>query len=190
MYPHKVTWVRKSLRTDTQTGRQFYMTQLGSTTGKIDFPYQYADDNRYADGLSNRDLQQCSLTLRREGDATFEIGITYGNGAVTTAQSELQNDDDDFTVDPPKGSGYEPLVVKRLHPIGTGDGNPTQFTYSPDAKSIIGISWFSNTVGYDDTMNTKRPEGVVDYPGRYCYWTQVSDQVQSIMCYFPCNKPS
>jgi hypothetical protein len=174
------------------------MTNLGSNTGKIDWPYELLEDNRYADGRTRSDVQQCSVTVLRTGNSKFQIDIVYGDGTEASSgpNINLPNNNDGYTVNPPADSNYESLRVVRTKAIGSGDGTPIEFFYGLESKGLDRYyAWASDFVGADNTLNTQRPGNVPsDIKGRYCLWTPVqtidNEKRQTITCWFPCNAPA
>lgn len=166
------------------------MTQLPTSTGTIDFPYDRSNDNTYANALTKTNVLQCSVVVYRTGDAKFQADITYGDGTEASGSATLSSDGKAFTANPPVGNKYQPLKITRTEALGTGDGTPVGFVYAP-GNLIFNFQWASNTVGADNTLNLQRPGDVQDFPNRYCLWTQVDGETneQTITCYFPCIEP-
>ena len=172
------------------------MTKLGSDTGKIDFPYLFDMDNRYADGHTHSDIQQCQVSLYRTGDSEFLADITYGDGSESSGNINLPVDLSDDIIAPPKGNKYLPLTIQRTAPIGEegGDGSPINFFYGYETEREF--DWKSNTQGADNTLNAGRPVGKIpsDIKGRYCLYTPVKTadgkKTQEILCYWPCIAPA
>jgi hypothetical protein len=169
------------------------MTSLrGGSSGRISFPYQPDNDNRYAIATTKKDVLQCKVTIVRDTNNFYKVTVFDSNGnAQGTKNDVLAKNQDTLTV--PGTGGLLPLAVIVEGPVGLSGtvGSRIDFNYGdrPFFNFELGtdFSWSTVSAGTDGRFSNQYPDTL---PGGYCTVPNIEGLlpgIQQIECYFPCN---
>ncbi|KAL9600035.1 MAG: hypothetical protein Q9179_003362 [Wetmoreana sp. 5 TL-2023] len=144
---------------------EYHMTQKN---GHLSFPYNLATDNHYAQDSVGKDLLQCSLTVKQQGDQLFTVTLFDPSGVRKGQEEEyfvLSGQSDTVT-----GLPQDLKITRTGAFMASGGGMRFEYLSNPV------FSWNGDTTGTSLQVASN---------GGYCTVT-TSGTVQDLKCYFPC----
>ncbi|KAL8829995.1 MAG: hypothetical protein Q9191_001691 [Dirinaria sp. TL-2023a] len=146
----------------------FHMTQLKS---HLSFPYNVGADNHYAQDSVSKDLLQCSVAVKRQGNSGFTVTVFDPSGAQKGQMVEyLANNGQHFVVN----GLQQPLQFTRTATY-SASGSGMQFDYMLSPV----FSWAGDTKGSSQQIASN---------GSYCVASTAGEPAYTLdlTCYFPC----
>lgn len=137
--------------------------------GHFSFPYNLGTDNRYTQDSTGKDLLQCSVTIKRQGNSGFTVTL-FDTAGVRKGQQGgyLSLNGQSFST-----NGLpQPFELKRTA-VYAASGTGMLFTY----QSAPPFQWGADTKG--SSVQVKAD-------GSYCTVTTIGTYEQDLKCYFPC----
>jgi hypothetical protein len=170
------------------------MTSLhGGASGRISFPYEPNNDNRYAISTTRKDVLQCKVDVTRDTNNFYKVTVFDSNGNSQGTNNGILAKSQDALIVPGTG-GLLPLAVIVEGPVGIGGtvGSGIDFNYGARTFTNFELGtdylWTTISKGTDGRFSNQNPD--ITLPGGYCTVPNIIGilpGLQQIECYFPCN---